>query len=67
MNFLKRLCCKHKLTEIRARTIEINGPESEGKRNHAAQEFWEVRKICRNCDYLVSEGYFSTDELKKGT
>lgn len=42
---------------------EVNGPDSEGKRNKPAEKLYEVKKICEECGGTVSSAYLTPEQL----
>lgn len=69
MRFWKSLLSRHKcrpvLLNLQTRWIELNGPESESKRNKAAEIYLEAKAFCETCGNVL-EGYFSPMQLGYG-
>jgi hypothetical protein len=59
-------CFFRRCTNVRQeeRWIQINGPDSEGKRNKPAEKLYEVLRVCNECDRIREKFYFTEEQIK---
>jgi len=50
-------------SRIEDRWVSINGPESNGKKNHPPEELLEVKRFCNECGAETARAYFTKEQV----
>ena len=46
------------------RWVEINGPDSEGKKNKPPETLLEIKRVCEECGCEAGRGYFTKEQIE---